>query len=80
MAHVVLVEIKPGIDIETSSLVTDINEYYLFDGSGVAIATGFTGAISGNHLTANGTVLEVNDSGTTSVCFEWDGTILQVKT
>ena len=76
MANVVLVEIKPGIDMDSSDLVTDINQYWLQDETEAAVMTHYDGAIATDiwKVSVDGTAYELNDTGTTSPIWELDGT------
>jgi hypothetical protein len=77
MSIQIMVEAKLGIDPKTSSLVTPIDEYFIYDENGSVIPTGYRGDIPGNlwavdvngsyYLTGAGTseVWELDPSGAT---------------
>jgi len=75
----VIVETKLGIDPHDTDLIEEMDEYYLFDENGVATPTGYLGVITGNHLKINNDVLEINPTGTDSECFQWNGSVLEIK-
>ena len=75
---IVLAEIKPGIDPQTTDLIGDLDEYWLKDENETISQTLWSGAIAGNHWEMDGETLQINTTGATSECWELDGTVLQL--
>lgn len=73
----ILVELKPGIPLTETDLVTDPGEYWLPDENNIVTTTGYTGVITNNLWKINGEVLETDSTGTISEYWELDGTIIQ---
>lgn len=77
---VIVAELKPGIDLRATDLVTGPGEYWLPDENNTLAETGYSGAIPGNFWQVNGNTLEINAAGTGSEYWELDSTTLQIKT
>ena len=81
---IILAEIKPGIDPQTTDLIVrldipgDLDEYWLKDENETISQTLWSGAIAGNHWEMDGETLQINTTGATSECWELDGTVLQL--
>lgn len=76
----IIAELLAGIDPTTTDLITNPNEYWLPDENNICTLTHYDGSISGNYWKMNGNILELNDIGTDSVCWEKTaGNILALK-
>lgn len=76
---VILTELKPGIDLRNTNLVTGPGEYWLKDENDGLALTHYSGVIAGNLWTVSGNSLALNDSGSTSEFWELVGTSLRLK-
>jgi hypothetical protein len=76
---IILAELKPGIDLRNTDLVTGPGEYWLKDENDGLALTHYSGVIAGNLWTVSGNSLILNDSGFTSEFWELDGTSLKLK-